>query len=165
MRRGVWIVALDVVGGLPLLAGWTLTAESGGWYTARSGAGELHICDVSRLGDGRALCVLAGRPAVARTVAGSIPDRVRSLSALLGAPAAVWRRWPFWRVTGTGPADQFGGSTSLAGALVVLPVPVPAGAPPWTHGGYQISAAAPAFPRSIAGFRDDSDAEDGGAEE
>ena len=162
MRRGVWIVALDVIAGAPALAGWTLTPESGGWYTARVEAGVLHVCDVSRLGDGRALCIVAGAHAVARTIAESVPDRVRSLSALLAAPAAVWRRWPFWRVTGTKPADAFG-DTTLTG-VVTLPVPVPAGSPPWTHGGFQIATAVPAFPRSVAGFRDDEDAEDGGAE-
>lgn len=54
-------------------------------------------------------------------------------------------------------------SRALVGAVVTLPTPLPGTALPWTLGPLRVDAlVGPALPATIAGHRDDEDAETGG---
>lgn len=167
MPRAVHLAILDVVGGAPTLPAASLVRESGGWYTARRGGHVLHVYDAGRLVDGRAICALVGRPSVvAAAVAASSAGVGRALGSLMSAPLAVRRRWPHWRVDGEVTESVPGGGTqarALVGAVVTLPTPLPGTALPWTLGPLRVDAlVGPALPATIAGHRDDEDAETGG---
>lgn len=169
MPRAVHLAILDVVGDAPMLPAATLTAESGGWYTARRGGHVLHVYDAGRLADGRAICALVGRPSVVTAAVEASPGGVgRALGSLMSAPLAVRRRWPHWRVNGEMTESVPGGGTqarALVGAVVTLPTPLPGTALPWTLGPLRVDAlVGPALPVTIAGYRDDEDAETGGPE-
>lgn len=169
MPRAVCLAILDVVGDAPTLPLATVTRESGGWYTARRGAARLHIYEAGRLADGRALCALVGCPSVVDAAAQASSAGIgRAVGVLMSAPLAVRRRWPHWRVDGERTASTPDGGTrveTLAGAVVTLPTPLPGTALPWTIGGVRVDAlVAPALPATIAGHRDDEDAETGGPE-
>lgn len=167
MPRASRIVVLDVVGGRFVApAAWSLTEESGGWWTARRGErAEVQIHDVARLGDGRALCVVCGPRALVdriAEIAGRVDVGLVALTADNTATArAMRRRWPWWRVTGT-ESDAYGKRT-LVGEVRQLPTPLPTTALPWVMGPITVTAlGAPAFPHTLAGWRDHDDAETGG---
>jgi len=159
--RAARVVVLDVTGGLPSLPGvWQ--RESDSWYTlqARGFNAAANVIGGDGAGHFLAVIVCDSLPQVT-TLLGAVMRSWGSLAALLAdntAPAvAVKKRWPTWRVTGTD------GGSPIANALRTLTTPIATLTPPFTDGSLSITALnAMAFPRTIAGWADDVDADTGG---